>query len=198
MRRRRCPRVTSPASPTWSIRSRRWPLQSADRRRPRLARPSGAGKLICGARGAAASGGGTTTGARAGSSSVPGLRRAPGRDGPDGALALQEAAGVDYSRADCAGSRAGSSRSPELDGGSLIDDAAGLIWRKVARREPGKLARYLQAGRAALHPATPRPGPRSAAPAARGRLRGPPLPPGLVASRLVARSAASCGGECPA
>ena len=35
--------------------------------------------------------------------------------------------------------------APELGGGSLVDDAAGLIWRKVARREPGKLARSLQA-----------------------------------------------------
>ena len=31
--------------------------------------------------------------------------------------------------------------SPELSGGSLVDDQAGLIWRKVARREPSKLAR---------------------------------------------------------
>ncbi len=37
-------------------------------------------------------------------------------------------------------------RAPELDGGSLIDETAGIIWRKVARREPRKLSRYLQAG----------------------------------------------------
>ncbi len=36
-------------------------------------------------------------------------------------------------------------RSPELGGGSLVDPGHKLIWRKVARREPGKLARYLQA-----------------------------------------------------
>lgn len=43
-------------------------------------------------------------------------------------------------------------RSPELAGGSLVDDEAGLIWRKVARREPGKLARSLQALASAAHP----------------------------------------------
>ena len=36
--------------------------------------------------------------------------------------------------------------SPELAGGSLIDEGRGVIWRKVARREPGKLSRYLNAG----------------------------------------------------
>jgi hypothetical protein len=35
--------------------------------------------------------------------------------------------------------------SPELGGGSLVDPPAGVIWRKVARREPGKLARNVQA-----------------------------------------------------
>lgn len=34
---------------------------------------------------------------------------------------------------------------PELDGNSLVDARAGVIWRKVARREPGKLSRTLQA-----------------------------------------------------
>jgi hypothetical protein len=42
--------------------------------------------------------------------------------------------------------------APELRGGTLVDDAAGLIWRKVARREPGKLARSLQALASAAHP----------------------------------------------
>ena len=41
--------------------------------------------------------------------------------------------------------------APELDGGSLVDHEAGLIWRKVARREPGKLTRYLQAGVSRIH-----------------------------------------------
>jgi hypothetical protein len=35
--------------------------------------------------------------------------------------------------------------SPELGGASLVDAEAGVIWRKVARREPGKLSRTLQA-----------------------------------------------------
>jgi hypothetical protein len=42
--------------------------------------------------------------------------------------------------------------APELQGASLVDDAAGLVWRKVGRREPGKLARSLQAGTSRLHP----------------------------------------------
>jgi hypothetical protein len=36
-------------------------------------------------------------------------------------------------------------RAPELNGGSLVDEASGMVWRKVARREPGKAARRLQA-----------------------------------------------------
>jgi len=48
--------------------------------------------------------------------------------------------------------------SPELDGGSLIDTGAGLIWRKVARREPGKLSRSLQAAVSRAHPALRIPG----------------------------------------
>jgi hypothetical protein len=35
--------------------------------------------------------------------------------------------------------------SPELEAGTLVDDHADLIWRKVARREPSKLSRYAQA-----------------------------------------------------
>src|SRR5262245_45650970 len=42
--------------------------------------------------------------------------------------------------------------APELSGGSLVDDAADLIWRKVARREPRKASRYLQAAASAVHP----------------------------------------------
>jgi hypothetical protein len=41
-------------------------------------------------------------------------------------------------------------RAPELGGGSLIDRPAELIWRKVARREPRKLSRYIQAGASRL------------------------------------------------
>jgi hypothetical protein len=35
--------------------------------------------------------------------------------------------------------------SPELRGKSLIDTSRDMVWRKVARREPGKASRYLQA-----------------------------------------------------
>jgi hypothetical protein len=42
-------------------------------------------------------------------------------------------------------------RSPELGGGSLVDEGAGLIWRKVARQESGKLSRSLQAAASRVH-----------------------------------------------
>ena len=42
--------------------------------------------------------------------------------------------------------------APELEGGSLVDEAARLIWRKVGRREPGRLIRSVQAGMSRLHP----------------------------------------------
>jgi hypothetical protein len=42
--------------------------------------------------------------------------------------------------------------APELGGRSLIDRAEGLIWRKVARREPRKLSRYLQAAVSRISP----------------------------------------------
>ena len=48
--------------------------------------------------------------------------------------------------------------APELRGESLIDAHAGLIWRKVARREHLKLARYTQAAASRLHPALRTPG----------------------------------------
>ncbi len=41
--------------------------------------------------------------------------------------------------------------SPELNGGLLVDDEADLIWRKVARRERGKLVRRLNAAASRLH-----------------------------------------------
>jgi hypothetical protein len=59
-------------------------------------------------------------------------------------FALEEATGMDFSKALARG-LAWLRASPELGGGSLIDERAGLIWRKVARREPRKLARTLQA-----------------------------------------------------
>jgi len=43
--------------------------------------------------------------------------------------------------------------APELSGKSLIDAPAGVIWRKVGRRDAHKLARRLQALASRLHPA---------------------------------------------
>jgi hypothetical protein len=48
--------------------------------------------------------------------------------------------------------------APELGGASLVDRTAGIVWRKVARREPGKLSRYVQAGASRLSPALRAPG----------------------------------------
>jgi len=48
-------------------------------------------------------------------------------------------------------------RSPEISG-SLIDEESRLIWRKVARREPAKLARKLQAAATLVSPSVRIPG----------------------------------------
>lgn len=48
--------------------------------------------------------------------------------------------------------------APELGGGSLIDDAQDIVWRKVARREPRKLVRKLQATLSRAHSALRLPG----------------------------------------
>jgi hypothetical protein len=71
--------------------------------------------------------------------------------------ALHEASGRDFGEHIERGLR-WLERSPELRGGSLIDDTAGLIWRKVARREPRKLARYLQTAASRLQPSLRVPG----------------------------------------
>ena len=42
--------------------------------------------------------------------------------------------------------------APELGGASLIDEQAGFIWRKVARREPHKFVRKAQAVASRIHP----------------------------------------------
>jgi hypothetical protein len=42
--------------------------------------------------------------------------------------------------------------APELGGTSLVDERRGVIWRKVARREPGKLSRSVQAAASRVHP----------------------------------------------
>ena len=63
---------------------------------------------------------------------------------PMALLAAAAAAGTNYDDAIARGLDWLMS-SPELEGGSLVDRGEGLIWRKVARREPAKLSRYVQA-----------------------------------------------------
>ena len=58
--------------------------------------------------------------------------------------ALQQVAGTDFSEPVARGLDWLVS-APELDGRSLIDEARGVIWRKVGRRERAKASRYLQA-----------------------------------------------------
>jgi hypothetical protein len=70
---------------------------------------------------------------------------------PMALLALVEAGGPDFSEPIAKGLRWLSS-SPELGGRSLVDTDADVIWRKVARREPGKASRYLRAAATSLHP----------------------------------------------
>ena len=77
--------------------------------------------------------------------------------GPMALFALREAGGRDFGDS----VRRGLDwleASPELGGGSLVDPRAGIIWRKVARREPGKLSRSLQALASRLSPALRVPG----------------------------------------
>lgn len=76
---------------------------------------------------------------------------------PMALFALQEASGGDYSGAIRRGLDWLAS-SPELGGGTLVDVDAGFIWRKVARREPGKLSRYVQALATLVHPSLRAPG----------------------------------------
>lgn len=76
--------------------------------------------------------------------------------GPMALFALKQAGGTDFSREIQKGLD-WLVHSPEIQS-SLIDEGNDLIWRKVARREPGKLTRYLQAGASVLHPALRFPG----------------------------------------
>ena len=48
--------------------------------------------------------------------------------------------------------------APEIGGRSLVDREADLIWRKVARREPAKLSRYVQAAVSRVSPHLRAPG----------------------------------------
>ncbi len=71
--------------------------------------------------------------------------------GPMGLLALLDAGGPDFTREIARGLQWLKS-SHELDGASLVDERADLVWRKVARREPGKAVRYAQAASSRVHP----------------------------------------------
>lgn len=70
---------------------------------------------------------------------------------PMALFASQEACGEDFSDGVARG--LDWLAKPEEIGFSLIDEKADVIWRKVARHEPGKLARGMQAAASALHPA---------------------------------------------
>jgi len=70
---------------------------------------------------------------------------------PMALLAAADAADTNYDEAIAKGLDWLSS-SPELEGRSLIDRGEGLIWRKVARREPAKLSRYVQAAVSRVSP----------------------------------------------
>jgi hypothetical protein len=76
--------------------------------------------------------------------------------GPMSLFAVDEAAGTDHSEA-IEQSMRWLYEPPELDS-SLIDREAGVIWRKVARREPRKLSRCLQAVVSCAHPSLRAPG----------------------------------------
>lgn len=70
---------------------------------------------------------------------------------------LSEAGGADH-LAEIARGWSWLESSPELGGASLIDEQAGYIWRKVARREPRKFVRKAQAVASRIHPAVRLPG----------------------------------------
>ncbi len=70
--------------------------------------------------------------------------------GPMGLFALMDAGGPDFT-AEIRRGLQWLAAAPELKGGSLIDQGADLIWRKVARREPRKAVRYFQAAASRVH-----------------------------------------------
>jgi len=75
---------------------------------------------------------------------------------PMALLALQEACGEDYSSAVHRGLRW--LMAPPESETALVDKPCGIIWRKVARHEPGKLVRGLQAAASRIHPGVRTPG----------------------------------------
>ena len=76
--------------------------------------------------------------------------------GPMALLDLQEASGVGHGEA-IQRSLDWLTDPPELDA-TLIDPEAGVVWRKAARHEPGKLVRSVQAIASRAHPALRVPG----------------------------------------
>jgi hypothetical protein len=69
---------------------------------------------------------------------------------PMALFALQDATGKDFT-SEVKKGLTWLAHPPELGKGSLIDVDSDIIWRKVGRREPGKLSRYLQAIATRVH-----------------------------------------------
>lgn len=76
---------------------------------------------------------------------------------PMALFALQEATGKDFA-SEVKKGLSWLAHPPELGKGSLIDNDSDIIWRKVGRREPGKLSRYVQAIATRVHPGLRVPG----------------------------------------
>jgi hypothetical protein len=76
---------------------------------------------------------------------------------PMALIALREAGGPDFTAEVGKGLR-WLEHSPELDNDTLVDERNVITWRKVARKEPGKLSRYVQATASRIHPALRAPG----------------------------------------
>jgi len=84
---------------------------------------------------------------------------------PMALLDLAEAGGADFSDEIRLGLRW--LQDAPVAGNRLIDEQHGVIWRKLARREPGKLVRQLNAATTSLHPGFRLPGIESVFPATR-------------------------------
>jgi hypothetical protein len=76
---------------------------------------------------------------------------------PMALFALEEATGKDFTTEVKKG-LAWLAHPPELGEGSLVDSDSDIVWRKVGRREPGKLSRYVQAIATRVHPNIRMPG----------------------------------------
>jgi hypothetical protein len=70
--------------------------------------------------------------------------------GPLALVAVKDAGGNDFSQPLIKGLNWMKS-CPELNGGSLIDPANDIMWRKVARKEPNKLSRMMQGAASSVH-----------------------------------------------